>query len=91
MESSARDLAKSIVPFSLSKFESLIKGEDTEQDEGEEAEQVKTVNHYFKLKIDHHLIREAISTAESYQYALKCLLRFAKREMLEFQERCSVS
>lgn len=102
LESSARDLAKTIVPFSLSKFESLIKGEDiqpdaqqdvpqntlsdTQSDVQEEPEPVKTVNYYFEEKIEHHLNREVISTAESYQYALKCLLRYANKEVLEFQE-----
>jgi len=86
LESSARDLAKSIVPFSLSKFESLIKGEDPQPGVQEEPVLTKTVNYYFEQKIEHHINREAISTAESYEYALKCLLRFAKKEVLEFAE-----
>lgn len=80
LESSTRDLAKSIVPFSLSKFESSIKGEE------EQKEIIKNVNFYFKEKIDTYLNREAISTSESYGYALKCLLRFAKKDVLEFEE-----
>ncbi|WP_367916050.1 tyrosine-type recombinase/integrase [Leadbetterella sp. DM7] len=90
LESSARDLAKTIIPFSLSKFESLIKGEDIQPDVQQVALQepgrVKPVNYYFEQKIEHHLTREAISTAESYEHALKCLLRYAKKDVLEFEE-----
>ena len=92
LENKASEIIRNLEHFSLEEFERQLSGAEqlSEPEELRSHEEpvppVKPVNYYFEQKIEHHLNREVISTAESYQYALKCLLRYANKEVLEFQE-----
>ena len=77
LEVEADKVADSLTVFSFKEFERLMFNK---------TDATISVNYYFDKAIERHKKRQSISTAKGYDTALKCLLRFHNKPVIQFKD-----
>lgn len=72
----ANSIIDNLSPFNIDDFKRLMFGITSTK---------RNVNYFFAKKVDYHTGKEKMSTANSYEYALKSLLKFHGKGSLNFK------